>query len=639
MTYQLGIDVGTTYTAAAVCRSSGRGWGEPEVIGLGTRSATVPSVLYLADDGSVLVGEVAERRAVTEPDRVVREFKRRIGDLTPIVVAGTTVAPEELSARLVRWVVDRVAEREGGPAEGIAIAHPASWGAHKKDLFAAALAEQGLAVTFLAEPEAAALHYAASERVGPGSTIAVYDLGGGTFDAAVVHKNEQGVPAFGLLGRAEGLERLGGIDFDQAVFDHVRDGVPDAFDELDDTDPAVLSAMARIRRECAEAKEALSSDTEVTIPVLLPGSRGSVRLHRSEFEALIRPQVEETVTALRRAVVSAGLEPEQLTAVLLVGGSSRIPLVAQLVSEQLGRPVAVDADPKNAIAKGAALAISPEAVAEPSTPTAGFPAPFLADAPPRPPLGGAESVRISHEPAAHFFSGSDSGMNEPAAWRTQPEWQHGPFDGRGPHGEADDRPARPVGLLIGVGGALAAAALVAGVLVWESATPTRTAVITPSDVGVGASATPLPTSAPPTTEQVEPTQAVQKPSTSSGGSTRAKPQVTPKQNPKQSSGEPPVIPKTTSAPPPPVASSAAPTAAPAPAPPASGPGQGSVPPSSGPSGDTGGDHVGGATGPPPNGADTAPGSLPGGAGSVSPGGPSSGAAGSTAVPPTGGVAA
>jgi molecular chaperone DnaK len=365
MGYQLGIDLGTTYTAAAVCRSSDRGWVEPEVVSLGSRSATVASVLFLAPDGSVLVGEAAERRALTDPDRVVREFKRRVGDPTPIVVAGRNWAPEELSARLVRWVVDRVAEREGGPADRIAITHPASWGTHKTGLLARALASQGLAVTFLAEPQAAALHYASTERVGVGTTIAVYDLGGGTFDAAVVRKGDaasagSGPAGFGLLGRPEGLERLGGIDFDEVVFEHVRAGLPEAFENLDDTDPAVLSAVARIRRDCTEAKEALSADTEVSIPVLLPASRGSVRLHRSEFEQLIRPQIEETVDALRKAVGSAGLAPEQLTAVLLVGGSSRIPLVSQLVSEQLGRPVAVDADPKNAIAKGAALALSPK---------------------------------------------------------------------------------------------------------------------------------------------------------------------------------------------------------------------------------------------------------------------------------------
>jgi actin-like ATPase involved in cell morphogenesis len=272
------------------------------------------------------------------------------------VVAGRNWAPEELSARLVRWVVDRVAEREGGPADRIAITHPAAWGGHKKERLTAALTGYGITASFLAEPQAAALHYAAAERVESGSTIAVYDLGGGTFDAAVVHKDGNG---FALTGRPEGVERLGGIDFDEVVFEHVRAGLPEAFEGLDESDPAVLSAVAAIRRECTEAKEALSSDTDVSIAVLTPAGQGSVRLHRSEFEAMIRPRIEETVDALRRAVTSAGLEPDQLSTVLLVGGSSRIPLVAELVSEQLGRPVAVDTDPKNAIAKGAALSLHP----------------------------------------------------------------------------------------------------------------------------------------------------------------------------------------------------------------------------------------------------------------------------------------
>ncbi len=358
MSYLLGVDVGTTRTAAAISRAGGRP-GEIEVVNLGDRSNAVPSVLFLGTDGAVVVGEAAERRAVSDPDHVVREFKRRIGDPTPVVVGGRPWAPEDLSALLVRWVADRVAQREGGGAARIAITHPASWGSHKKDLLRGALAQHGLPVTFLPEPQAAAMHYAAAERVEAGSTIAVYDFGGGTFDAALVRKDAQG---FGLLGRPEGVERLGGIDLDELVFEHVREGLPEAFEGLDETDPAVLSAVAGVRRECTEAKEALSADTEVSIPVFTPAGQGSVRLHRSEFEAMIRPQVEETVAALRRAVGSAGLTPDQLTAVLLVGGSSRIPLVAQLVSEQLGRPVAVDADPKNAIAMGAALSLIPPAL-------------------------------------------------------------------------------------------------------------------------------------------------------------------------------------------------------------------------------------------------------------------------------------
>ena len=364
MSYFLGVDLGTTRTSAAVGHP-----GRPvEVVDLGDRSSAVPSVLHIGGDGTVLVGDAAERRAITDPSRVLRDFVRRTGDPAPLVVAGAAWSPQELSARVVRYVVDRVRDREGGPAGRIAVTHPASWGPHQRDLLGSALAGQGLPVSFLPGPTAAAVHRASAERLAPGSTIAVYDLGGGTFDAAVVHRDGARGPGptaagFTLVGRPEGIERLGGVDFDQAVFDHVRAALPDAFAALDDTDPAVLAAIAAVRRECSEAKEVLSADTEVTIPVLLPGAQGSVRLHRTEFEAMIRPRIEDTVAALRRAVASAGLGPEQLTAVLLVGGSSRIPLVAQLVSEQLGRPVAVDADPENAIALGAARSLDPVAAA------------------------------------------------------------------------------------------------------------------------------------------------------------------------------------------------------------------------------------------------------------------------------------
>ena len=116
MSYWLGIDLGTTYTAAAVWRD-----GRAQVVDLGTRAPVVPSVVLLRDDGELIVGEAAERRAATEPERVAREFKRRIGDPTPVLLAGTPVSADALTARLLRWTVDKVAEAEGGPAAGIAV--------------------------------------------------------------------------------------------------------------------------------------------------------------------------------------------------------------------------------------------------------------------------------------------------------------------------------------------------------------------------------------------------------------------------------------------------------------------------------------------------------------------------------------
>ncbi|MGH3886592.1 MAG: Hsp70 family protein [Pseudonocardiaceae bacterium] len=361
MSYWLGIDVGTTFTAAAICREVAGRRPLPEVIPLGSRSAAVSSVVYLAEDGQIVVGEAAERRAVTDSGRVVREFKRRIGDEVPMMIGGVSHSASEIAAMVVRWVVDRVAEREGEPAQGITITHPASWGTYKTRIMTDALRAADLSeVMFRTEPEAAAASYSMQERVATGSTIAVYDLGGGTFDAAVVRKT--GTETFSVLGLPEGIEWLGGVDFDDAVFGHIVAKVPD-LSELDPEAPATLAATARLRRECTEAKEALSADTEVTIPVLAPGVQTQVRLVRAEFEDLIRSQVTETVEALRRALRSADVGPEDLDVVLLVGGSSRVPLVAQLVSAELGRPVAVDADPTAAIALGAALTTLPTGTA------------------------------------------------------------------------------------------------------------------------------------------------------------------------------------------------------------------------------------------------------------------------------------
>jgi hypothetical protein len=216
------------------------------------------------------------------------------------------------------------------------------------------MAARGLEnVTLITEPEAAAVYYASQVRVEDGSTIAVYDLGGGTFDTAVLRK--AGSNRFELVGRPEGIENLGGADFDADVFRYVAEHTGDVLAGLNPADTGVLGALARLRRECVEAKEALSSDSEATISVLLPGVQQQVRLVRSEFEALIEDSVRDTVDALEQSLAQLKLVPADLSAVLLIGGSSRIPLVAQLISEQLDRPIAVDADPKSSICMGAAV--------------------------------------------------------------------------------------------------------------------------------------------------------------------------------------------------------------------------------------------------------------------------------------------
>ncbi|MBW0100638.1 Hsp70 family protein, partial [Pseudonocardia sp. KRD-184] len=349
--YQLGVDLGTTWSAAAVCRDGAR---TAEPVPLGEHGHAVASAVFAGADGSFLLGEAAERRALSDPDRVVREFKRRIGDPTPVLVGREPVPAEVLAARFVAALVRQVSQREGGPPSRIAVTHPAGWGPHKTAALRAALTAQGVGpLVLLSEPQAAAVGYASAERVETGSVVAVYDLGGGTFDAAVVRKDPRG--GFALLGTPEGIERLGGVDFDEAVFAHVRDAIGPAWAELDGTDPAVLEAVARLRRECTAAKEALSVDTVVQVPVMLPGLHTRVRLGRAEFEDLVRPAIAETVDALARALASAGVAPADVGTLLLVGGSSRMPLVTELVSAGIGRPASADVDPKGVIAAGAAL--------------------------------------------------------------------------------------------------------------------------------------------------------------------------------------------------------------------------------------------------------------------------------------------
>jgi len=397
MTYHLGIDLGTTYTAAATHEA-----GRIEVVPLGDRGPSIPSVLYMRPDGNIVAGDAANRHSVSEPERIAREFKRRLGDPTPIQLAGVATPPEVLTGHLLRWVYDTVVRAKGVAPLKVALTHPANWGPYKRDLLVRAAEAAGLAdVTLATEPQAAAISYANQERVEPGEVIAVYDLGGGTFDAAILRKEGDG--GFTILGTPEGIERLGGIDFDAAVFAHVSQSLEGVFDELDPEDEATVSAVARLRQECTAAKEALSLDSEAVIPVLLPTTQTEVRTTRAELEDMIRGPLMETVSAMERALRSASLEPAQVAHILLVGGSSRIPMVAQLVSSQLGRPVAVDAHPKHAIALGAAIVAAraggvqvgdAHAATGPAPVTA--PVPVIAASPAAPP---AHGVAPSSPPA------------------------------------------------------------------------------------------------------------------------------------------------------------------------------------------------------------------------------------------------
>ncbi len=256
MGYRLGVDLGTTYTAAAVNVD-----GRVEMLGLGIRAMQVPSVVFIRDDGEVIVGEAAEQQGAADPSRVVREFKRRIGDPVPLMVGGSRSRPQALAARLLAWVVGIATERQGGPPEHVCVTHPANWGPFKRDLLGQAIELAGLrgtATSTRMEPEAAAIAYASRDRVAEGTGRGVRPGRGHVRRRGT---RPRGRAASGCSGQPEGVEHLGGIDFDEAVFRHVLTSLgPEVADarrhgpgHRDRGWPGCAATASRPRRCCRSA--------------------------------------------------------------------------------------------------------------------------------------------------------------------------------------------------------------------------------------------------------------------------------------------------------------------------------------------------------------------------------------------------
>ena len=349
--FQLGVDLGTTFTAAAIARD-----GRCEMFPLESNSPVMPSVVFLRADGELVVGEAAIRRSLREPTHVAAEFKRRLGDPAPLVLDGAPFSPEALMARLLEEVVDLAVEREGGRPEVVVLTHPANYGPYKLDVMREVERQAGLhldMVRFISEPRAAALSYAGRNRVEPHEVVAVYDFGGGTFDVALLRSDGED---FQLVGEPGGIDRLGGIDIDAAVVYFVDDQLGGRISELDATDDASKIALNLLLRECRAAKEALSTDIDTVVTVSMPELQTTVRVTRADLERMVNSPIRATIKNLRTVVERAGLAFDDVSRILLVGGSSRIPLVTQMLHAETGRPIALDAHPKMSTALGAAQA-------------------------------------------------------------------------------------------------------------------------------------------------------------------------------------------------------------------------------------------------------------------------------------------
>jgi actin-like ATPase involved in cell morphogenesis len=346
VSYGLGIDLGTSFTRAAI-----GGGGRSRMVPLGGGSILMPTVVRVEVDGTLIAGE--PDTGDDDPFRTGRDFKHRLGDDSPLILAGRPHATVSLLAATLKSVVETITTAEGEAPDRVVLTFPANWDSHRREHFAEVPRLAGLdptIVTFMTEPEAAAHHYATRGQLSNGDTVAVLDLGGGSFDTAVIQLTGSGME---ILGTPEGTELVGGPNFDDLIIAHVDQAVDGAFSGLDPRNLAAAIALQRIRTECIRAKERLSRDDATNIPVLLPDRHTQVRLTRAELESLISAKLEATLAGLHRTLRSASIEPKDLAGVLLIGGSSQIPLVARRLSADLGRPVLIDPHPQHCVALGA----------------------------------------------------------------------------------------------------------------------------------------------------------------------------------------------------------------------------------------------------------------------------------------------
>jgi molecular chaperone DnaK (HSP70) len=366
--YALGIDIGSSYLKAAVRRTHHSGTGRDERPVLGIGGDTVPSVLHVGADGSVVVGEAAEDGGPAERHWVARGFAERIGDKVPFILGGNAYPAPELLATVISWVIDEATDTAREAPEHIAVTQPAGWSQYQLNVLRSAMGRFGLGgVMLVPELTAAALDYVAECRVDIGDLVAVCDLGGSAYRAGVLRRS--GTTRFEPLARPERTEPAAGADPGEAVFAHVRAELGSGLGRIDLAEPGAWQAAVALRRACVNALQTLASDSQAVIPVSLPTIRTTVGMTRQQLEDKVRPAAKEGAELIRRALRAAGVQPGQLSAVLLVGGPAQVPFVRQVISTELRRPVAVAADPQAAMARGAAVAalhvVRPDSVPAP----------------------------------------------------------------------------------------------------------------------------------------------------------------------------------------------------------------------------------------------------------------------------------
>ncbi len=345
----IGIDLGTTNSCVAVMEN-----GEPIVIANAEGSRTTPSVVAFQKDGERLVGQVAKRQAVSNPDRTIASIKRHMGSDYKVNIDGKGYTPQEISAMILTKLKKDAESYLGGTVTDAVITVPAYFSDSQRQATKDAGKIAGLNVLrIINEPTAAALSYGL-DKEGKTQKVIIYDLGGGTFDVSIM---EIGDGVFEVLA-THGNNMLGGDDFDKCVMDYLiaefkaKEGIDLSGDKL---------AMQRLKEAAEKAKIELSgmSQTNVNLPFITADATGpkhlDVDITKQKFDTLTAHLVSATITPLKKAMDDAKLSYSEIDKVILVGGSTRIPAVIDEVRKVTGKEPFKGINPDECVAIGAAI--------------------------------------------------------------------------------------------------------------------------------------------------------------------------------------------------------------------------------------------------------------------------------------------
>ncbi|MBR5542547.1 MAG: molecular chaperone DnaK [Oscillospiraceae bacterium] len=344
----IGIDLGTTNSCVAVMEG-----GEPTVLVNAEGARTTPSVVAFSKDGERMVGQVAKRQAVTNPDRTISSIKREMGSDYKVNIDGKAYSPQEISAMVLSKLKADAEAFLGSKVTQAVITVPAYFTDSQRQATKDAGKIAGLEVLRIVnEPTAAALAYGLDKETD--QKIMIYDLGGGTFDVSILEIGDGVVEVLATAGN----NRLGGDDFDNRVAKWIVDefkkenGVDIANDKM---------AMQRIREAAEKAKIELSGvlSTNISLPYITADATGpkhlELTLSRAKFNELTADLVDSTMVPVRQAMSDAKLSPSDLSKVLLVGGSTRIPAVSDAVKNYTGKEPFKGINPDECVAMGAAI--------------------------------------------------------------------------------------------------------------------------------------------------------------------------------------------------------------------------------------------------------------------------------------------